>query len=371
MKICILYDIPHHYRKGIWEKLSLDKDDEYYIYCDYIDKHSVKHINKNEIKYYNDEGRLKIYPILKNIYYKNVLVFQNHLLGIIFSEKYDKYIFLGHYYSLSTWISLLYLKLKKRPVFIWTHGAYGGEKKIKKMLVKAFYSLSDHLLLYGNYAKRILENDLKIKKKISVIYNSLDYENQISIRNKVYKKQPIITEKYLIFIGRIERRKRVDILIKAFKKLILDKKYSSLNLVIIGDGSLLDDLRQWFSSTNILFLGAIYEESIIANYLFNAELLVSPGHVGLNVIHSLTYGTPVITHNNFKHHAPEFEAIIPDKSGNFYLENSIDDLCEVIKNWLKNSKYRESIRNDCFNIIDNYWNPQYQYEIIKKAIQNG
>ena len=49
----------------------------------------------------------------------------------------------------------------------------------------------------------------------------------------------------------------------------------------------------------IWFYGACYDESKLGELIFNADLCVSPGNVGLTAVHSMGYGTPVITHNNF------------------------------------------------------------------------
>ena len=370
MQICIVYNIPQLYREGIWEKLSEDILDDYFIYCDYIKEHSVKHIDKNKIKFYNKNGSLKIYPILKNIYIKDVLIYQRHLVKLIFKKKFDKYIFLGDSYSLSTWICLIFLKISRKKVIIWTHGSKGGENILKRNFLKCFYSLSDHLLLYGNFSKKILKTKFKLKKEMSVVYNSLNYSKQLKIRNIISDTNHDLNFKYLIFIGRIERRKRIDLLLEAFSLIIKNKQYSSLRLYIIGDGLSLNELKNKYKNPNVIFLGAIYDERIIADYLYNAELLVSPGHVGLNVIHSLTYGTPIITHNNFKNHSPEFEAILPGKTGDFFKENSIEDLSNVIINWLEKYYSRKITRNECYDIIDNYYNPNYQHNIIKTIIHD-
>ena len=86
-------------------------------------------------------------------------------------------------------------------------------------------------------------------------------------------------------------------------------------------------------------------------------------------MHSLVYGTPIITHNNFKNQMPEFEAIKNDISGSFFEENSVDDLSEKIKIWTyKTVLKRNEIRNNCYKIIDDKYNPFFQIEILNKLI---
>ena len=55
-----------------------------------------------------------------------------------------------------------------------------------------------------------------------------------------------------------------------------------------------------------------YDENEIGDLIYNADLCVSPGNVGLTAIHTLTYGTPVLSHANFPNQMPEFEAIDKD-----------------------------------------------------------
>ena len=94
-----------------------------------------------------------------------------------------------------------------------------------------------------------------------------------------------------------------------------------------------------------MFFGPCYDESKIAELIFNADICLSPGNAGLTSIHVLTYGTPVITHNNSVHQMPEFESIIDGKNGTFFEENNLDDMIRVVSEWLYHypSKIQEII----------------------------
>ncbi|MEC8333401.1 MAG: glycosyltransferase, partial [Verrucomicrobiota bacterium] len=106
-------------------------------------------------------------------------------------------------------------------------------------------------------------------------------------------------------------------------------------LMIIGTGSQHDALVKMADEKNIsddvLFYGACYDDKILAPLIMMADICLSPGEVGLTALHSLIYGTPVITHDNFSEQMPEFEAICPGVSGEFYIYGNIDDLCTKIK----------------------------------------
>ena len=53
-------------------------------------------------------------------------------------------------------------------------------------------------------------------------------------------------------------------------------------------------------------------------------------------------------------------------------KDSIDDLSIKIKQWFENNKdlNRETIRNNCYSIIDEKYNPHYQSALIEKLVLN-
>ena len=87
-------------------------------------------------------------------------------------------------------------------------------------------------------------------------------------------------------------------------------------------------------SDRVWFYGPCYDEEKLAELFYNATVCVSPGNVGLTAIHSLTYGCPVITHDNLSDQMPEFEAVRPCLTGDFFKEDSVESLTNVIKQWI-------------------------------------
>ena len=86
-----------------------------------------------------------------------VLSWQKGLLKKCLNRDFTAFIFLGDMYYLSTWICALILKIQRRKVYFWTHGAYRMEKGLKGWMRKRFFSLADGFMLYGNYAAGILQ----------------------------------------------------------------------------------------------------------------------------------------------------------------------------------------------------------------------
>lgn len=364
-KICCIFNYAPHYRLSIYKLLESELNCHFY----FGNKNFAKMKKLNYEKLNSFKGELLFLRIFSNIYW-----LRNS--PQLFWKSYDIYILTGEPLCLSNWLILIYGKLhNSKRVFLWSHGWYGRENFFKRMIKKIFFSLSDGVLLYGNYAKELMVKVGFEREKLHVVYNSINYSKSFSIR-KDLKQSDIYIKKFkndcptLLFIGRIESNKRLDMLIKS--KLKYDMVYErKFNLIIVGDGVEKEELEKLASrNSGIWFFGECYQEEKIAALIYNADLSISPGNVGLNAIHSLSYGTPVITHDNFPFQGPEFEAIIRNQTGQFFNYGDVDSLTKCIRNWLEKypSKSQEVVRK-CYSVIDERYNPSYQIKTIKCAIK--
>ena len=365
-KTCIIYNYAQHYRAGIFK--LLDKELE----CDFFFGNKMGDVKKMDLNMLNNPVKeLNNIKILSNIYW------QKEALNLIFKKKYDKYIILGEYYCVSTWMILILSYFSNKKVYLWTHGWYGNENTIKKLIKKLFFNLSDGILLYGNYAKNLMINEGFDQSKLHVIYNSLDYELQINIRDSlststIFQDYFKNNNKTLIFIGRLTKVKNLELLLEVQANLL--KKNMHYNIVIVGDGDereRLECLMNKMKLSNVWFYGPTYDEKEIGNLIFNSHLCVSPGNVGLTSLHSMVYGTPVCTNNLFTEQMPEFEAIDFPRTGFFFEKNNIESLSSSISDWSLNVNSRDLIRNFCYEKIDKFYNPKFQLSVIKKVLNEN
>ena len=266
--------------------------------------------------------------------------------------------------------------LSKR-LYFWTHGWYGKESLIDKWVKKCFFHLAGGgVFLYGNYARELMIKEGFDGNMLYVIHNSLAYDRQLAIRqnlceNEIYHSYFNNDNKNLIFVGRLTKVKKLDMIIKAMK--LLKEQGKELNLVLIGDGAIREDLQTLAQELglidNVWFYGACYDEQQLGNLIYNADLCVSPGNVGLTAMHVMVYGTPVITHNDFSHQMPEFEAIHDGETGTFFQRDDIQSLADGICRWVETKgSEREQVRQACFREIDSQWTPQFQIEVLKKHL---
>ena len=363
--ICLIYNYAQHYRKGIF--LLMEEE----LNCDFYFGDKMADVKKLDyVLLRNFRKELSSKKIFAAIYW------QPGAIQLIFKKQYSKYILLGEYYCFSTWLILILKYFTRKKVYLWSHGCYGNEGFLKRFIKKIFFNLSDGLFLYGNYARDLMVEEGYNRKMLHVIFNSLDYSKQIEVREKL-NKNSVFEDHFnndfpnLVFIGRLTKVKKLRLLLLAQRQLF-DSGFNC-NVLYIGDGDQKTELitlsNELGLNNNIWFYGNSYSEDVIGNFIYNADVCISPGNVGLTAIHSMVYGTPVITHGNFTNQMPEFEAIIRGKTGDFFIENELNSLTLKIKEWFSiNKDNREEIRNFCFSQIDNYYNPNFQIDKIKKIL---
>ncbi len=293
----------------------------------------------------------------------------------ILTNKIDVYIVLGNPHSISTWLCLIFAKLKNTPTFIWSHGYLKEENGIKGLIRKYFYKLGTMHLLYGNNAKKIMLKKGFKEKELHVIYNSLDYEKQKFHREQLtYKDRLEIRNKYninensitIVTIGRLVKKFKLEQVIESIK-ILQDRKINS-NLIIIGDGeekeNLLNLVKKLKIEDKVHFYGACHEEEEISKLYNAADYSVVMGSIGLAAMHSLAYGIPVITNNNMAKHHPEIEAIIDNKTGFLFEDNNLEDFISK----LQPIEYRSKISENCIEIIEKNYTPQIQKNLIENAL---
>ena len=363
-KICFFNRSSIHYRKNIW--MLMDQE----LPCDFYFGDSrpgrIEDLDTSFLS--NFKG--KFHNVTIGPFY-----WQSGALKLLRSE-YTDIITPGDIHCISTWLFLLLSKVTKKRIYFWTHGAYGDESFFRRWLTRFRYKFLAGAFLYGNYAKEFLVKYGIPENKLHVIYNSLDYDNQLPMRSilrptDIYRSHFDNDDKNIVFIGRLTTVKKLDQILKAVAK--LKKKGRNLNVTFVGDGSerqQLEALSKELDLNNVWFYGACYDEYKIAELLYNADVCVSPGNVGLTAMHAMSFGCPIISHNNFAKQMPEFEAIEKGRTGTFFKENDVDDLSEVINKWINTCSDRESVRQACYKVIDEKYNPHIQLKTLQNVLYN-
>lgn len=362
-KICLVSILASHYRESIYRLLETEFN------CDFFfGEHdsSVKRLDKNVLQH-------TLY--LKNRYlFRTNCFVQTNIVGL--TSKYNIIINDLGIYCLSAWMILFISKIKKQQIYNWDHGWYGREGFIKKWLKRLYNALASGTFVYGNYARNLMIKNGFNPNKLYVIHNSLNYDKQIELRNLLHKTD--IYEKHfcnsyptLCFVGRLTKVKRLELLVQAL--LIIKKQGYSINCVIIGDGEQKNNLQSMVNlyglNKQIWFYGPSYAEQTNAELLYNADLCVAPGNIGLTAIHAMMFGCPCMSHDDFPWQMPEFEAIHEGITGAYFKRENVESLADAIIQWFNvNGNRREEIRQACYEEIDSQWNPHRQLNVFRQVL---
>lgn len=142
--------------------------------------------------------------------------------------------------------------------------------------------------------------DEELVKNIKFIPNGIDLKLY-----KPHKKPTPLSgpdSKTILYVGRLERRKGVEWLIRAFSLLI--KEMSNAHLIIAGEGNrrnYLEQLVETLGVDNVEFVGYVSNEH--KRYLMgNADLVCSPAmfgeSFGIVLLEAMAMGTPLVAGRN-------------------------------------------------------------------------
>lgn len=358
-KLCCIFNYAPLYRKSIY--LSIDKEyDAQFCFSDMksdIKKMDYTDFKKKPIIVYD-----RSFPLLYRFGILR-LAFKNFKHFLVIGDANLSYLF---------FIPLCHLLGKK--VYAWGHGYKSFKGKMGwylKWLAKHF----DVFFTYGDGGKqRMVELGIP-SDKIEVIYNSLnvgvDASSQLTYMSNQIQEHFGNNANTLLFVGRLTKVKQLDWILKA--QAYHKSKGINYNVLIIGDGPERQVLEQLVVdlglTKSVWFYGQCYDDNELSRLLYNVTLCVSPGNVGLTALHAMSYGTPVISNDDFETQMPEYETIVPGKTGLLYKKNDFPDYCDKIEEWLALGLQREVVRKNCYDVINGHFNSRYQIELLKRIIQ--
>lgn len=361
-KLCLIYNTAPHYREAIFKAIDKVYNCSWWFGKTQNDIKEMDTRLLREVHYYRSYGN------------PNKLYWQGRMVQALFNKKYDALFILAEVRSLSVWvtIALKWIFRCKKKVYGWSHGWCGREGLLRKKFDVWKGNILDGWFVYNQRSKNLMIEGGMSEDKIHVIANSLDNYNQRLIRERLRPSSVYLdhfgnSNPTLIFIGRLTKSKKINLLLTVINKL------KNINLVIVGTGQEYEPLvklsKDLGIENRVWFYGPSYNDGTNAELLFNADLCVSPGNVGLTAIHSMAFGTPVISHDDYAWQGPEFEAIKAGKTGDFFEKDNVNSLANSISSWLTNNGgKRELIRQYCYDEIDGKWNPDYQMGVIKKNL---
>jgi len=364
MKIAMIGQFPPHiggvgvHIKSLSNEL-LKKGEEVFVIT-YPHKDIKNDINKD----YMDNNGIKVIgtkginiPGLRSLFY--VLFGTINLIRIV--GKYDIDIIHGHYLYPAGFIAVLGGLFTKKKVYVTSHGSdmfcLYTQHKFMRPIIRFVLKKADVVLAVSESLKEeILKSGIKakipnIEKKVRLNWNTVNVEefnirsddskynfkNELKNEFNFPKSKPII-----LFVGNIIKRKNVATIIDAKKQL-----KSDCVLVVVGDGPLLNKLKERVDMENIedvIFTGA---RNDIANIIQSSNLLILPSYsesFGLVLIEALACGKPVIGSNvgGIKEIITDDVGLLIEPTDSKGLANAID---LILSNKELMDKFQSNARN--------------------------
>ena len=203
---------------------------------------------------------------------------------------------------------ILYSILRHKPVFIgyertcYTERNTGIIKKIHRKITNLFVT---GYLVNGSETKKYLKTLGVKESKIHIGGMSADSEGlRHSIRTFSEKDKSDFKQQYkrntkgliYLFTGMIIKRKGVDYLLKAWTEHI--KKYPDDCLILVGGGTLLDNLRSKYTAYKSIYFEGRVEYDIIYKFYAIADVYILPtieDNWSLVIPEAMACGLPVAT----------------------------------------------------------------------------
>lgn len=350
-----------HYRLAVIKEMQKSNLIKYTFIGDQKQQEGIRPIHKNEFE-----------SFIEAKYYEfNGIYIQPKSVKIALTGNFDAIIYLGNPNFLTSWVACAITKLRKRKLCFWTHGWLKKERPLKSLIRNLYYKNADIILTYNNRsAAQAKQFGFSGTRNIHPIYNSLDLSKSNEVYNIISNEKQSPSIPIFSCVARITKNCRFDQLIKASK--ILSERGIENKIELIGAGPELNKIEELAAElkVNLVAHGECYDENTIGKLIYRSIATVCPGKIGLSAIHSLSYGTPVITHDNLDRQMPEHEAILEGRTGSLFKENDIHSLAEAMEAWISRASQRTQTREYCRSEINQRWNPKTQAQLIENHMLN-
>lgn len=222
-----------------------------------------------------------------------------------------------------------------------------------EFLKKDLYTLTEWTKYSVNNAQKIIAVSKTTKKdvmkfynvpeeKIEVVYNGYDKSAKFKVQSSnLLMKLKLKEKKYILYVGTLQPRKNLPVLINAFVK--FSKTYTDYKLVFVGKkGWLYDEIfktiRALKLEDTVIIPGYLPDEEVKELYK-NAMCFVLPSlyeGFGIPILEAMSHGCPVIS---------SFSSSLPEIGGDaclYFDPKNSDDLFDDLIRLTEN----ESLRKD-------------------------
>lgn len=300
--------------------------------------------NKSIIPYVD-----KIIPISfeKNMFSIKNLIISFQIAKIVKTENYDIIILHTTLAAFFTRLGIMLSFKKPKLVINTVHGYLFDNKSslLKKtimLLAEKFTKCITNTIIVMNSEDYDIATKHKLyKDNLYTIdgmgihlssFPPVSFDDKTILRKELSFKQE---DFLLVYVAEFSKRKNQRFLISSMKKLISDG-LTNIKLVLLGDGLLLDELKDYTKEldiiNNVVFTG--YTKDTCTYYQLSDLCVSSSRSEGLpfNIMEAMSVGLPIIA-SKVKGHS---DLVIPNENGFLFEYDDIDEFCSYIKTIYEN-----------------------------------
>jgi glycosyltransferase involved in cell wall biosynthesis len=221
-------------------------------------------------------------------------------------------------------------------------------RKIADPLINYLIKNANANIAYGSVARDYMVSVGADPEKVFIAQNTIDILPFNLSSNKLEREVIAIqrnlglkNKKVILYVGAIEKRKKIENLIYAYLKVIKQLDFHA-SLIIVGGGSHLDVIKSMcqtkYSHLDIHFIGEIIEN--IGAYFKICDIFVLPSEGGLALNQAMAYGKPVVATSA---DGTEVDLIKQGENGYITEEDNVTALSAAILKILQDSMKRETM----------------------------
>jgi len=256
------------------------------------------------------------------------------------------------------------------PHFHPSWSMWGGSKRktlrefYDTVVGKGTMETADLITCVSKHERDMLVSEIGLSEdNIKIIYNGINWKDwEVLPDKKIFRNQyPEVSDKFVLFAGRLATNKGLSDLISAMKKV----NQESVDLVIVGaDMGLGKDLVKEASEKGVKMhkLGHI-DDATYRSVLASAEMLVLPSEYeafGIVLLEAAAAETAVIGTNV----GGIPEAMSPDNNGLIVEYNDVTNLAKSISNLLEDEKMSREMGS-----AGRIWAQNFSWDSIVKELE--
>ncbi len=190
--------------------------------------------------------------------------------------------------------------------------------------------------------------------KITIAHNAIDTDALFAYyRNWLNSGLQRSTRK-IIFVGRITAEKKIDFLLRAFRR--VKEMFPDIALTLVGEGPARLYLERYIDEMqlkDVEFLGEIQDQTLLANTMCSSSLFVMPGLGGLGINSAMACGLPVICSEA---DGTELDLVQEGENGWFFISGDEDDLLRKLITAFSDPQRLEQYGKESARRINNVYN---------------